>query len=118
MEEKKIKINGYILNADSHEDHKRSMLFEVFDVLDMDFEKEIDLYRRCQEQRNTEIMKKEPRCEQGSLKGKDVEILCALCAPLAKLMKEKCSPHDTLIITDEYFKIVTDSICILFNEDE
>lgn len=69
----------------------------------------------CTPEELKEIIEKEPRCEQGSGKEKNIE---KICIPLVKFMRENCSPHDTLIVTDEYFKMVTDSICIPINEDE
>ena len=41
-----------------------------------------------------------------------------ICNPIIYYMKKNCSPHDTLIITDEQFKIVSDTISIPFSEYE
>lgn len=48
----------------------------------------------------------------------EINTLKRICIPVVEFMRENCSPHDTLIITDEQFKIVTDSICVPVNEDE
>ena len=38
-----------------------------------------------------------------------------ICKPIIDYMKKNCSPHDTLIITDEQFKIVSDTIsCYIY----
>ncbi len=44
-----VNINGYVLDADVHEDTKRALLFAVFDVLDMDWEAEFERYKMYQE---------------------------------------------------------------------
>lgn len=46
---------------------------------------------------------------------KEIIELKALCKPIVDYMKKNCSPHDTLIITDEQFKIVSDTISVPIN---
>lgn len=48
----------------------------------------------------------------------DAKELEILCKPLVEYMNKRYSPHDTLIITGEYVKIVQDKIGIPFNEFE
>ena len=52
VEEKQVTINGCILTTNSEEDHKRAMLFCVFEVLNMDLKKELDLYVKCEKKEN------------------------------------------------------------------
>ena len=52
----------------------------------------------------------------GILPGKDVLELQEVARPLVEYMRKKYSPHDTLIVTGEYVKIVRDEIGIPFNE--
>lgn len=36
--------------------------------------------------------------------------LWQLCKPVAAFLKKNCSPHDTVIITDEHIKMVADEV--------
>lgn len=42
----------------------------------------------------------------------NVEELEQVCRPVVEYMKKNCSPHETIVITDEQFKIVADTIVI------
>ena len=46
----------------------------------------------------------------------DVNELNRVCMPALEFMKKNFTPHDTLIITDAQFKIVSDTVCIPINE--
>ncbi|MBQ8682428.1 MAG: hypothetical protein IJ510_01730 [Selenomonadales bacterium] len=36
-----------------------------------------------------------------------------LCVPVVEYMKKNCSPHDTIVITDEQYKLVADEVVML-----
>ena len=42
----------------------------------------------------------------------NVEGLEQVCRPVVEYMKKNCSSHETIIITDEQFKIVADTVVI------
>lgn len=46
------------------------------------------------------------------MKKVNVEELEQVCKPVVEYMKKNCSPHETIVITDEQFKIVADTIVI------
>lgn len=44
------------------------------------------------------------------------EQLKTICMPVVEYMKKNCTPHDTIVITDEQFKLVSDEISIPVSE--
>ena len=50
------------------------------------------------------------------MKKVNVEELERVCKPVVEYMKKNCSPHETIVITDEQFKIVADTIVIPIKE--
>ena len=42
----------------------------------------------------------------------DEQELCRVCMPVVAYMRKNCCPHDTIVITDEQFKLVSDTISI------
>ena len=49
------------------------------------------------------------------MKQVNIEELERVCKPVVEYMKKNCSPHETIVITDEQFKIVADTIVIPVN---
>ena len=49
------------------------------------------------------------------MKQVNIEELERVCKPVVEYMKKNCSPHETIVITDEQFKIVADTIVIPAN---
>lgn len=39
-----------------------------------------------------------------------------MCLPVVEYIRKNCSPHDTLIITDEQYKIVADEVVVPVSE--
>ena len=42
----------------------------------------------------------------------DLKELHRVCLPVVEYMKKNCSPHDTIVITDEQYKIVADEVVV------
>ncbi len=49
------------------------------------------------------------------MKKEKMEELRRLCLPISDFLKKNCSPHDTVIVTDEQMKMVSDEFCFPFS---
>lgn len=49
---------------------------------------------------------------------KEIEELRAVCMPVVEYMKKNCTPHNTVVITSEQFKVVADEITFPVNSGD
>lgn len=49
---------------------------------------------------------------------KKIEEIIVMCSPIVSYMKRNCSPHDTIVITDEQVRMVADEFSVPVTECE